>query len=195
METTKYGIIWSQNVHFVTTWMKPLNNKCTSTRCGSFLHNYLALAQHYCLDQCLVLAKYACSIALAQYYWPCTTYLFLHNILFLTQHSCSCTTMKTLWIGIVLWISKSTKPCLWVVCELTIPFHSVLAHFRGRSVSWAIRDKNWSTLIANCSALRSSIEIILYFLKSWGQYRSIEYWPISVGGLWAEQFAMKVDPS
>ena len=112
-------------------------NKCTSTRCGSFLHNYLALAQHYCLDQCLVLA-------LAQYYWLYTTSLFLHNILVLAQHSfsgttllllhnivalvqhcCSCTTMKTLWIGIVRWISKSTKPCLWVVCELTIPFHSV----------------------------------------------------------------------
>ena len=27
METTKYGIIWSQNVHFVTNLLKPLNKK------------------------------------------------------------------------------------------------------------------------------------------------------------------------
>ena len=27
METSKYGIIWSQNVHFVTTLLKPQNKK------------------------------------------------------------------------------------------------------------------------------------------------------------------------
>jgi len=27
METTKYGIIWSQNVHFVTTLLVPANKK------------------------------------------------------------------------------------------------------------------------------------------------------------------------
>ena len=33
--------------------------------------------------------------------------------------------------------------------------------------------------------------MVLYFLKSSGQYLSIEYKLISVGGLWAEQFAVK----
>ena len=27
MQTSKYGIIWSQNVHFVTTLLFPLNKK------------------------------------------------------------------------------------------------------------------------------------------------------------------------
>ena len=34
--------------------------------------------------------------------------------------------------------------------------------------------------------------MVLYFLKSPGQYFSIEYKLISVGCLWAEQFAIKL---
>ena len=45
-------------------------------------------------------------------------------------------------------------------------------------------------MIANCSAHRPPTEMFLYFLKSSGQYLSIEYKLISVGGLWAEQFAL-----
>ena len=36
--------------------------------------------------------------------------------------------------------------------------------------------------------------MVLFFLKSSGQYLSIEYKLISVGGLWAEQFAVEIDP-
>ena len=32
METTKYRIIWSQNVHFVTTLLLPLNKKTYLTK-------------------------------------------------------------------------------------------------------------------------------------------------------------------
>ena len=51
--------------------------------------------------------------------------------------------------------------------------------------------KNWSILIANCSAHRPPTEMVLYFLKSSGQGLSKKYRTISVGGLWTEQFARK----
>ena len=44
-----------------------------------------------------------------------------------------------------------------------------------------------SISIANCSAHRSPTEMSLYFLELSGQPLSIEYWIISVSGLWGEQ--------
>ena len=52
--------------------------------------------------------------------------------------------------------------------------------------------KKYSCLIADCSAHRLPTEMVLYFLKFSGQYLSIEYKLISVGGLWAEQSAVKL---
>ena len=52
---------------------------------------------------------------------------------------------------------------------------------------------NTSISIANCSAHRSPTEMSLYFLELSGQHLSIEYWLISVRGLWAEQFAIEID--
>ena len=49
-----------------------------------------------------------------------------------------------------------------------------------------------STSIANCSGHRPPLTLTSYFLESWRQYLSIEYWNIPGGGLWAEQFAIKV---
>ena len=51
--------------------------------------------------------------------------------------------------------------------------------------------KKYSCLIADCSAHRLPTEMVLYFLKFPGQGLFREHWPVSVGLLWAEQFAIK----
>ena len=64
--------------------------------------------------------------------------------------------------------------------------------FYGDFSYFKILRYNWSILIANSSALWPSTERVLYFLKSSTQGFSIEYWVISVSGLWAEQFGIKL---
>ena len=51
METTKYGIIWSQNVHFIKTLLGPLNKNLVvkeyalMKEMGSFGHKMFILSQ------------------------------------------------------------------------------------------------------------------------------------------------------
>ena len=48
-------------------------------------------------------------------------------------------------------------------------------------------------MIANCSALRPPTEMILYSMERYCPHDSKKYKTISVGGLRAEQFAIKID--
>ena len=83
--------------------------------------------------------------------------------------------------------------CLWAE-QFAIKVDQFYRDFKKSRVFIIFKKSRWnrSSLIANCSAPRQPTEMVLYFLKSPGQYFSIEYKLISVGCLWAEQFAIKL---
>ena len=72
--------------------------------------------------------------------------------------------------------------------------------FSGWSKGWAFRGQTSSdfqkiaaSLIANCSAHRLPTEMSLYSMEKYCPGDFKKYKTISVGSLWAEQFAIKVD--
>ena len=87
--------------------------------------------------------------------------------------------------------------CLWAE-QFAIKIDWFFQRFSNFAFSWIleflINFENRSISIANCSAHRHPTEMSLYFLESSGQWDSKKYRLIFVGGLWAEQFAIKHCP-
>ena len=101
--------------------------------------------------------------------------------------------VNTLWKEDVLTISVRVLWAQQFAIEIDQSYEK-LWKFQKSQFSRKFQNLRFDTSIsiANCSAHRSPTEMSLYFLELSGQHLSIEYWLISVRGLWAKQLTKLV---